>query len=300
VFEISGTTLTTLVSFNKTNGANPYSSLIQGSDGNFYGTTELGGTKNAGTVFKITPSGTLTTLVSFHTTNGAYPLDSLIQGSDGNFYGTTEEGGTSHKGTVFKITPSGTLTTLVSFNGSNGSSPYAGLIQGSDGNFYGTTEYGGPDDYGTVFMVTPSGTLTTLVSFNFFANGAFPLGSLIQGRDGSFYGTTDEGGPDDVGTVFKLTVTPAPPVAPTNLTATAKSRGTASLTWTAANGASSYNVYEGPAPGQEAATPIQTGLTNTKATVKSLTDGQTYCFKVAGVDANGVSPPSNEACITAE
>ncbi|MGB6472140.1 MAG: choice-of-anchor tandem repeat GloVer-containing protein, partial [Candidatus Acidiferrales bacterium] len=135
-----------------TDGAVPLAGLIQGSDGNFYGTTRVGGnTNDAGTVFKLTPSGILTTLYSFCSqggtdcTDGEYPYGGLIQGSDGNFYGTTFEGGDGYfnVGTVFKITPSGTLTTLYSFcsqaNCTDGELPYAGLIQGSDGNFYGTT-----------------------------------------------------------------------------------------------------------------------------------------------------------------
>lgn len=116
VFKISTNgVLTTLVSFTGTNGSYPCARLAQGSDGNFYGTTDGGGTGSAGTVFKMTPAGVLTTLVSFNGANGNNPQGGLVQGTDGNFYGTTEYGGTNGRGTVFLVTTNGTLTTLVSF-----------------------------------------------------------------------------------------------------------------------------------------------------------------------------------------
>src|ERR1700690_696582 len=107
-------------------------------------------------------------------------------------------------------TPSGqVLTTLVSFDGSNGLEPLASLIQGADGNFYGTTYGGGTNDEGTVFKITPAGSLTTLYSFCSQAgcvDGAVPIAGLVQGSDGNFYGTTAEGGENelDEGTVFKI------------------------------------------------------------------------------------------------
>src|ERR1700691_783552 len=114
---------TTLNSFTGTNGVYPLAGLIQGSDGNFYGTTEKGGSSLEGTVFKVTPSGSLTTLCSFTGANGDLSDAGLIQSSNGNFYGTTEKGGSSGEGTVFEVTPSGTLTTLRSFTGTNGQYP---------------------------------------------------------------------------------------------------------------------------------------------------------------------------------
>ena len=169
VFKITPSgTLTTVYSFNYTDGSEPWAGLVQGTDGSFYGTTEWGGTYGHGTVFKITPDGTLTTLHSFNYADGSSPLGALVQATDGNFYGTTEEGGAAGPGTVFRITPSGALTTLRSFDGSDGEYPN-GLVQASDGNFYGTTGGGGancsPYGCGTVFKITLSGTLTTLYSF---------------------------------------------------------------------------------------------------------------------------------------
>ena len=94
--------LTTLFSFNGTNGAYPSAALTLGSDGNFYGTTSGGGSSDAGTVFILMANGTLTTLFSFIVTNGANP-NGLTLGSDGNFYGTTSQGGSSGVGTVFRL-----------------------------------------------------------------------------------------------------------------------------------------------------------------------------------------------------
>jgi len=206
---------TTLLSFNGTDGGDPSASLLQASDGNFYGTTFGGGSHNAGTVFKITPSGTVTPLYSFCSqpscADGSHPYAGLLQGSDGNFYGTTINGGAYGSsclnvgcGTVFKITPSRTLTTLHSFSGgSDGANPYAGLVQGTDGNLYGTASGGGAGQ-GTIFKVTPSGTLTTLHSFDYL-DGQSPYAGLVQASDGNFYGTTFYGGPYGEGTVFKMT-----------------------------------------------------------------------------------------------
>jgi len=185
--------------------AYPKGGLVQGNDGNLYGTTAYGGSGNNGTVFRVTTNGLSTTLVWFNGTNGSHPMAGLVQGSDGNFYGTTDCGGANeNNGTVFQMTPTGVLTTLVSLNGSNGSHPYAGLVQGSDGNFYGTTAWGGTYGFGTVFQMTPGGALTTLVSFN-GADGCAPLAPLVQGTDGNFYGTVSGDSGNGFGSVFQVT-----------------------------------------------------------------------------------------------
>ena len=206
--------LTTLASFANANGANPYAGVIQGRDGNFYGTTANGGmygingaySGGYGTAFMVTTNGVLTSIHSFAGGNeGQNPQARLCQGSDGNFYGTAANGGSGGYGTVFMLTTNGTLTTLASFSNTNGATPYAGLVQGSDGNLYGTTVSGGDNGYGTVFQVTTNGILTTLVSFN-NTNGANPYAGVIQGRDGNFYGTTVSGGTNGgYGTVFMIT-----------------------------------------------------------------------------------------------
>jgi uncharacterized repeat protein (TIGR03803 family) len=218
-FDANAQTDTVLYSFgNSTNdGFDPVAPLVQGSDGNFYGTTYIGGVENYGTIFQISPSGTYTTLYSFDVVpyDGASPYAGLVQGRDGNFYGTTQYGGTNYDGTVFRISPSGNYTNLHSFNNSpDGANPLAGLVQGSDGNFYGTTQNGGTSGNcefgcGTVFRISPSGTETTLYSFvGSPSDGSGPEAGLVQGRDGNFYGTTEHGGKygPGYGTLFRLSL----------------------------------------------------------------------------------------------
>jgi uncharacterized repeat protein (TIGR03803 family) len=211
--------LTTLHTFNFTDGAGPAAVPVQDAHGTFYGTTDGGGTGrysySAGTVFSMTPSGTLTTLYSFcsqpQCADGYGPVSGLVQATDGSFYGTTAQAGIGG-GTIFRITPSGTLSTLYDFcsqpNCADGRWPSAGLAQATDGNFYGTTEWGGASAYGTVFKITPSGTLTTLHSFCSqpqCADGEWPYAGLVQASDGDFYGTTRNGGANQSGTVFRIT-----------------------------------------------------------------------------------------------
>jgi uncharacterized repeat protein (TIGR03803 family) len=211
---VSAQTLTTLHSFNGGDGRWPEAALIQASDGNFYGTTALGGEHHEGTVFKVDPAGNLTTLHSFNgfPSDGAGAIAGLVQGTDGNFYGTTASGGTFFQGTVFRMTPSGVLTVLHSFSSFlyEGAVPVAGLAQGSDGNFYGATALGGEHFQGTVFKIDSTGGFTTLHSFSGSpSEGAVPIGGLIEGSDGNFYGTTAYGGEHFQGTVFRITPTGA-------------------------------------------------------------------------------------------
>ncbi len=209
VFKITpGGTLTTLHSFEYSDGAFPLAGLVQATDGNFYGTTGYAGSNYNGTVFKITPAGVLTTLHNFDFNDGGLPFGTLVQATDGNFYSTTYAGGAYGYGTVYKITPEGVLTTLYNFNSGDGANPEAGVVQGTDGNFYGTTFYGGLYNDGTVFKITPAGVLTTLHSFctqGNCADGAFPQAALVQAADGNFYGTTHIAGANNAGTIFRIT-----------------------------------------------------------------------------------------------
>jgi uncharacterized repeat protein (TIGR03803 family) len=190
-----------------TDGTYPYGSLIQSTDGNYYGMTEGGGANNDGIVFKLTPAGAETILWSFGSgTDGNTPYGSLLQASDGNFYGMTEGGGTNTDGTVFKITPAGAETVLWSFgSGTDGQEPYGSLIQASDGNFYGLTNEGGANSYGAVFKITLAGVETVLWSFGSGTDGTYPYGSLVQGSDGNFYGMTCAGGANNYGAIFQIT-----------------------------------------------------------------------------------------------
>jgi uncharacterized repeat protein (TIGR03803 family) len=223
VFKLTANgTLTAIHSFSYEDGAYPSSTLVQGGDGNFYGTAQNGGTNGGwGTIFKITPSGILTPLFSFANTNGASPSAGLVQDSGANFYGTTAGGGAYGAGTVFKLAASGAFTSLYSFTGGNDGSNYAGglvwtsdvipypssgaLLLASDGNLYGTTAGAGAYGLGTVFRISPDGALATLVQFDGF-QGANPEGTLIQGADGHLYGTTQNGGANGWGAIFRLSI----------------------------------------------------------------------------------------------
>ncbi|MDB6052773.1 MAG: 3-carboxymuconate cyclase [Verrucomicrobiales bacterium] len=179
--------------------------MIQGSDGNFYGTTYSGGIANFGSVFKMTPQGTRTIIASFLGANGKNPVARLIEGKDGNFYGTTfGDEGVNNVGTVFKVTPSGILTTILSIHSRDHYlvGQASGVTEGSDGNLYVNSQTIGT--YGSVIKIDKSGAVTTMVSFGPSINATLPSGELVEGLDGNFYGTTLSGGSGDFGTIFKM------------------------------------------------------------------------------------------------
>ena len=195
---------TTLVSFEGTNGANPYT-LVQGRHGDFYGITQgrlLSPYSGTATVFKFTPAEGLSTLFFFEGTNGTYPA-SFLQGKDGNFYGTTSGNGSNVCATIFKLTPSGTLTNLVQFDATNGFTPGA-LAEGADGNLYCAMEFDWSTNLneGAIYRITPAGNVLRLVTFN-GGDGSSPMGLLLL-PNGKLYGTTYSGGPNGGGTVFSL------------------------------------------------------------------------------------------------
>lgn len=219
-------TFTTLANFNGSNGSTPFSPLIQGLDGNLYGTTIFGGVKNEGVVFSMTKSAAPAALFSFCSgtsscLNGYQPYAGLVLAESGNFYGTTFYGGTKRHistggGTVFQITASGKLTRRYAFcaqtNCSDGLFPNDALVQANGADFYGTTESGGTaGGFGTVFKMTSTGSLTTLHSFaSNSAEGGAPSAGLVQASDGRFYGTTSGGGANGYGgTVFRITASGA-------------------------------------------------------------------------------------------
>jgi len=204
-----------LLSFSGNSGANPGASpnngtMIQGSDGNFYGTTLSTGANGYGTVYKMTPAGAMTVLHSFAsgTADGGAPYGGLVEGIDGNFYGVTYEGGANGDGIFYQITSAGGFTLLHSFAGgtSDGAVPYGDLVQATDGSFYGTTSSGGSSgNYGTVYKITTGGSVTLLHVFTGgTGDGSAPQAGLVQGTDGYFYGTTTAGGTSSDGTIFRV------------------------------------------------------------------------------------------------
>jgi len=210
-------------------GDGPRAGLTMDKEGNFYGTTNEGGTggpcngRGCGTVFELAADDAETTLYAFKgpPADGAFPVAGLIADSNGNLYGTTPEGGNGCQGQnsqgcgiVFRIAPDGTETVLYNFcpQGypcADGAYPQGGLIADKKGNLYGTIWEGGAAGHGAIFKLSPDGAETLLYSFTGGTDGAGPSGSLIADKQGNFYGVTEFGGggtcaDGGCGTVFKL------------------------------------------------------------------------------------------------
>ena len=194
----------TLWQFDGVSGSVPYASLTLASDGNFYGTTEFGGTSNCGTLFRVTSGGALTVLHNFTTAEcpgpPQVPINAApIQGKDGDLYGVTGAGIT------YRVAlPTGKYKQLGS---SAPSGMYGPLVLASDGNLYGASLWGGTSGAGTIFrMTTPGGAIHVIHDFS-GTDGENPPGPLVQGSGGNLYGTTDWGGANGSGEIFQLTLT---------------------------------------------------------------------------------------------
>ncbi len=222
--------LRTLYSFRGgSDGSAPIDGVVIGPGRVLYGTTEVGGTSNNGTVFSLTPPaspGGVWTEVVLHSfagapNDGATPTASVAIGPDGALYGTTYYGGTFNNGTVFSLTPPAspggqwTETVLHSFTGApnRGANPEAGLVIGRGGVLYGTTFAGGVANgfiNGTVFTLippaSPGGPWTETVIHSFSgSDGGNPFGGVVIGGGEVLYGATLDGGTAGGGTVFSLT-----------------------------------------------------------------------------------------------
>ena len=189
---------TDLWQFDGTNGGNPEGALTLASDGNFYGTTAFGG-KGYGIVFRFTPPATFKVLHVFNFTDGANPESAPVEAKDGNLYGAT------YPGTTYRIKlPAGTFQKLPNNTPGFTVDP---LLLASDGNLYGTTFNGGAFGPGTVFRMTTGGGIKTIYSFSGAGgDGAFPDSPLTQASDGNLYGTTHDGGTNNSGMIFQLTL----------------------------------------------------------------------------------------------
>ncbi|MBZ5657250.1 MAG: IPT/TIG domain-containing protein [Acidobacteriia bacterium] len=189
-------------------GSNPLGGVTLGFDGNFYGTTQGGGSHAAGSVFKVTPTGTLTTLWNFaNGTDDSVPYYTTSLGQDGNMYGVSWGQYNGQYGALFKVSAAGVFKALSDFTYTNGALPNL-PTQGTDLNFYGTTQSGGDATCkcGVVYKATAAGKVTVLHAFKGYpTDGYRPIGILVQGTDGNFYGTTYQGGAHNQGSVFKIT-----------------------------------------------------------------------------------------------
>jgi uncharacterized repeat protein (TIGR03803 family) len=192
-----------LHSFSGPDGARPMAPLVQGTNGNFYGTTSEGGLNDHGVVFEMDAAGRVTVLHAFSGGDGTRPSGGLIQAIDGYLYGTTESN-------VFRLDLSGGFTVLHKFAASReGDGSWSALVEGSGGVLYGTNMGGGLHGRGTVFMLRGT-DLAVLHSFE-GPDGDGPL-DLIEGDDGDLYGITGSGGPEvdngyPKGTIFKMDMT---------------------------------------------------------------------------------------------
>ena len=346
IFKISSAgQLTTLYSFCSqggsacTDGRTPLAGLVQASDGNFYGTTNQGGTDcsantglagGCGTVFRITPAGAYSVIYSFTGgTDGGFPASRLVQGANGNLYGTTEfQSGIPTNPETYEITLDGSkLTTLYVLSPSMSDIPAYedGLFLASDGNFYGTVpgvsanaQYGNPDS--TIYQITPPDSVNTVYTFPgvysasvgsvIYPNGVYPETPPVQGADGNFYGTTECGGNYSVlgggnttcdGVVYKLAVSPSlsPPVVLTLNSGNIQANESVTLNWSVANAFSvtmqqCYASIQGSPNGAGTWTGLQAGTFNASgtppysgsATITPTADGvYTYALTCGGMES---------------
>ncbi len=214
-------------------GSRPQAPLLQGRDGTWYGTTSSGGANGTGVIFKMNSDGTgFTVLHSFgpltaffgNDTNsdGCWPEGALVLGSDGTLYGAASQGGPGGSGTIFKLNPDGSSFALLhSFEpkgegrrNADGASP-RGLAVGPDHFLYGTASFGGKEGHGVIFRITQTGADYTMLHVfgsvspkgdlnNVNAGGALPSAAVIIDKEETLYGTTNIGGAQGYGIVYRM------------------------------------------------------------------------------------------------
>jgi uncharacterized repeat protein (TIGR03803 family) len=192
--------------------------LVFDNAGNLYGTTSLGGSNGYGTVFQLTPSGagwTENVIYNFqYGQDGGYPYAGLILDQSGNLYGATTDGGAGGGGTIFELSPSGggwSFSLLYSIPGPSGyqCGPAWALVMDGQGSLYDTTQCDGTNLLGNVFKLTNTGNSWTYASLHDFTSssndGQYPASSVALDANGNLYGTTNNGGTQGRGTIWKIT-----------------------------------------------------------------------------------------------
>jgi uncharacterized repeat protein (TIGR03803 family) len=232
-------------------GRDPTGKLFQAGDGFFYGTTNQGGSWNAGVVYRVDAAGNFAVVHAFGPGEGSSPKAGVFEASDGLFYGTLEQA--TYGGTIFRLDAAGNFTTLFSFGHStDGWAPTTNPIEARDGFFYGTTPRGGTSSsgsYGVVYRLSRSGSLTVLHSFS-GADGISPSAALTQASDGVLYGSAIVGGAYGLGTLFELDpAQPAPlpklvslTLNPSSVVGGKSTIGTVMLSWAAPPGGASVSL----------------------------------------------------------
>lgn len=187
--------------------------MIQGADGDLYGTTYDGGSDRSGTLFRIGAAGQFTPLRSLsRVEDGQYLSAGLTAGADGLLHGAAYQGGANDWGTLFHISPAGGFQVTHHFDRTNGGAPHSNLTFGADGLLYFTTQWGGEHDDGTLFRIHPDDSGYEVL-FSFDRNGqvgAMPCTPLMLGSDGHLYGNI--GGTFAIGSIFVLDDTGVPVV----------------------------------------------------------------------------------------
>ena len=201
-------TLLDTFAFSGIEGVNPNGGLTLGDDGNFYGTTQEGGANGGGTFFRVTPSGNIVKLLDFDSAKGTRPMGQLLKLDDGSFLGTTRVGGGSNGGTIYRVTTAGEFSLLHEFQISTGAAPESGLVRAAGGRYFGVTTSGGQIAGGAAggvfYEITLGGTYAPIFNFNPLS-GSVPAAAPLAASDGTFYGVTREGGPENLGVIYRLT-----------------------------------------------------------------------------------------------